>query len=75
MCEYVAPIIRARRRETYADGCGLHEEADEVEVQLSVGRKSYTGRDHEYDDAEAHIRLLDAECPGNEQDRDGVEGL
>jgi hypothetical protein len=40
-----------------------------------VRGKCYAGGNHEHDDGEFLARFLDAECPGDEEDSDGGEGL
>ena len=53
---------------THSNGRGLREEPDEVEAQFSAGGERYAGRDHEHDDRETLVGVLDAEGPRDEQD-------
>ena len=48
---------------THSNGRGLREEPDEVEAQFSAGGERYAGRDHEHDDRETLVGVLDAERP------------
>lgn len=58
---------REKDGETYGNGGGLRDEANEVEFQLSLRCKSNTRRDHEHDDGKLLARLLQTEGPRNEQ--------
>ena len=60
---------------TYADGCSLNEEANEVETQLAMRCEGDTRRDHEDDDGQFAVRLLDSEGPRDKEDSNGGERL
>jgi len=62
-------------RSLESDSSGLGEEANEVEVQLSVRSEGYTGGNHQDNDSELLAGFLDTGCPGDQEDRDGREGL
>jgi len=57
------------------DGSSLGDESNEIEVQLSVGGEGDTGGNHEDDDSELLVRLLYAECPRDQENGNGGEGL
>lgn len=60
---------------TYADGCGLDEEADEVETQLAMGCEGNARRDHKDNDGQFAVRILDAESPRYKEDSNGGKRL
>jgi hypothetical protein len=60
---------------TYAYGCSLNEEADEVETQLAMRCEGNAGRDHEDNDGQFAVGLLDSEGPRDKEDGNGGERL
>ena len=60
---------------TYADGCSLNEEADEVETQFTMGREGNARRDHKNDDGQFAVGILYPEGPRDEEDGNGGESL
>ena len=61
--------------ETYADGCSLNEEADEVETQLAMRCKGNARRNHEDDDGQFAVGILDSEGPRDKEDGNGGKRL
>jgi hypothetical protein len=60
---------------TYTDGCSLNEEADEVETQLAMRCEGNARGDHEYDDGQFAVGLLDPEGPRDKEDGNGGKRL
>lgn len=64
-----------KERGTHGDGSSLYDEARQVKPQLALARERDAGGDHDDDEREPAVDLLDAERPADEEDRDGVERL
>ncbi len=60
---------------TYADGCSLDEEADEVETQFAMRCEGNARRDHEDDDGQFAVGILYPEGPRDEKDGNGGKRL
>ena len=53
----------------------MGEESEEVEMHFTLRGEGDAGRDHEHDDSEFLVGLLNTECPGDKEDGDWREGL
>lgn len=60
---------------THGNRSGLGEESKEVEMHLTLRGEGNAGRDHEHDDSELLVGLLNTECPRDKEDGDWGEGL
>ena len=60
---------------TYADGCSLNEEANEVETQLAMGCEGNARRNHEDDNSQFAVGILDSEGPRDKEDSNGGKRL
>jgi hypothetical protein len=60
---------------TYADGCSLNKEANEVETQLAMRCEGNSRRDHEDDDGQFAVGVLDPEGPRDKEDGNGGKRL
>ena len=60
-------VAVGKRWETHSDGRGLYEESDEVEAELAARCEGDTGGDHEHDDRETLVGLVDTEGPRDEK--------
>ena len=60
---------------TYADSCSLNKEADEVETQLAMRCEGNARRNHEDDNSQFSVGLLNPEGPRDKEDGNGGERL
>lgn len=66
---------RKNKDGTYADSRSLNEEADEVETQLAMRCEGNARRNHEDNDSQFAVGLLNPEGPRDKEDGNGGERL
>ena len=57
------------------DGETLYDEAKQIEAELAIGREADTTGDHEDDQEQSLVHILDTEDPLDEENCDRVERL